>query len=150
MVESTDPCATTPPSSCTILRIPPGTLQVADLLKPARPLVDTRHQSGKLSCEGSQPGPGSSIPNSDRSIHHEPVLIFIVKDRPAFRLIIGGIPDIIACNVKIMVEEHPYLPVSGVQVADLHPPDEQVFVEIHHICRLDRYFQLRVFQPAPH
>ena len=48
---------------------------------------------------------------SDGTIDHEPIFIFIVEDRPAFRLIVRCIPNIVACDVKIMVEKQPDLPV---------------------------------------
>jgi hypothetical protein len=69
-----------------------------------------------------------------------------VEHGPPIRLIVGCIADLVARDVKVVVQEQPKLAGMVGQVGQLEAPDEQAFMEIYGVLNGKLDLQPRMFQ----
>ena len=77
---------------------------------------------------------------------HQVALGAVVDDRAQLGVVVGGVADLGAEHVEVLVVHHPHQALVAGQVLDLDLPHQDVAVEVHHVVAVEHQLQVAVLE----
>lgn len=112
------------PGQFAILGIPPGPFAAVDLFQATGPLVDADHEPGHGIRRWIPSRIRPAVLRGDRAVDQEPARPLVVSHRPALGLVVGGMADLVAQDVEVVVEDEAPLSCSPKAIGDDAPADQ--------------------------